>query len=83
MIGEVKKKQVTKKYVQFDSNFLETVFCCCYMYICISMCVYVYVLVYLERCNPKYFKKLSLSGSYLYIFKIFSSVFLNVLCFLQ
>lgn len=74
MIGEVKKKQVTKKYVQFDSYFLKTVFCC-YMYICICMCVYVYVLVYLERCNPKYFKKLSLSGRVIYTYLKFFLLF--------
>lgn len=68
MTGEVKKKQVTKKYVQFDSNFLKTVFCCCYMYMCICVCVYVYGLVCLERYNPKYFKKLSLSGRVIYTY---------------
>lgn len=44
MIGEVRKKQVIKKYVQFDSNFLETVFLLLlhvymHMHVCVCVCV--------------------------------------------
>lgn len=43
MVDKVKKKQVTKKYIQIDYNFLQTIFMTyLYAYVCLCMCWFIW-----------------------------------------